>query len=186
MNSLLLSMPVRDILFITAMKLDGDNFFIGDRNGVRTPMQWSPDRMRGSHAPIRSGCISADHGRGVRLSVTNWRLSRAIPARCSAGPSACLAVRKTSRAFGRGARGFLRPGKPQDTGVPVGIRRRHRSCAWRTCLGSAQPSNSICRRSRAGSRWKCSPHVRFGPSATAYLLTVSGYGFYWFRLATDA
>src|ERR1700726_438771 len=47
MNSLLLSMPGSPILYYGDEIGMGDNFFIGDRNGVRTPMQWSPDRNAG-------------------------------------------------------------------------------------------------------------------------------------------
>src|SRR3954470_3988974 len=44
MNSLLLSMPGAPIIYYGDEIGMGDNFFLGDRNGVRTPMQWSPDR----------------------------------------------------------------------------------------------------------------------------------------------
>ncbi len=47
MNSLLLSMPGSPILYYGDEIGMGDNVFIGDRNGVRTPMQWSPDRNAG-------------------------------------------------------------------------------------------------------------------------------------------
>ena len=47
MNSLLLSMPGSPIIYYGDEIGMGDNFYIGDRNGVRTPMQWSPDRNAG-------------------------------------------------------------------------------------------------------------------------------------------
>jgi maltose alpha-D-glucosyltransferase/alpha-amylase len=47
MNSLLLSMPGAPIIYYGDEIGMGDNVFIGDRNGVRTPMQWSPDRNAG-------------------------------------------------------------------------------------------------------------------------------------------
>ncbi len=51
MNGLLLSMPGSPIIYYGDEIGMGDNFFLGDRNGVRTPMQWSPDRNAGfSHA----------------------------------------------------------------------------------------------------------------------------------------
>jgi len=45
-----LSMPGSPILSTTATSWHGDNIYLGDRNGVRTPMQWSPDRMPASRA----------------------------------------------------------------------------------------------------------------------------------------
>ncbi len=47
MNSLLLSMPGSPILYYGDEIGMGDNIYLGDRDGVRTPMQWSPDRNAG-------------------------------------------------------------------------------------------------------------------------------------------
>jgi maltose alpha-D-glucosyltransferase/alpha-amylase len=47
MNSLLLSMPGSPIIYYGDEIGMGDNIFLGDRNGVRTPMQWTPDRNAG-------------------------------------------------------------------------------------------------------------------------------------------
>src|SRR3984957_8976146 len=47
MNSLLLSMPGTPVIYYGDEISMGDNIHLGDRNGVRTPMQWSPDRNGG-------------------------------------------------------------------------------------------------------------------------------------------
>ncbi len=47
MNSLLLSMPGTPVIYYGDEIGMGDNIYLGDRNGVRTPMQWSPDRNGG-------------------------------------------------------------------------------------------------------------------------------------------
>ena len=47
MNGMLLSMPGSPIIYYGDEIGMGDNVFVGDRNGVRTPMQWSPDRNAG-------------------------------------------------------------------------------------------------------------------------------------------
>src|SRR5690625_6410989 len=47
MNSLLLSMPGTPIIYYGDEIAMGDNIYLGDRDGVRTPMQWSPDRNGG-------------------------------------------------------------------------------------------------------------------------------------------
>ena len=47
MNSLLFSLPGTPIIYYGDELGMGDNFYLGDRNGVRTPMQWSPDRNAG-------------------------------------------------------------------------------------------------------------------------------------------
>ncbi|MEN8780056.1 MAG: maltose alpha-D-glucosyltransferase [Desulfobacterales bacterium] len=47
MNGLLLSLPGTPVIYYGDEIGMGDNIFLGDRNGVRTPMQWSPDRNAG-------------------------------------------------------------------------------------------------------------------------------------------
>src|SRR5580765_5686824 len=47
MNALLLSLPGTPVLYYGDEIGMGDNIYLGDRNGVRTPMQWSPDRNAG-------------------------------------------------------------------------------------------------------------------------------------------
>lgn len=47
MNALLLSLPGTPVLYYGDEIGMGDNIYLGDRNGVRTPFQWSPDRNAG-------------------------------------------------------------------------------------------------------------------------------------------
>ena len=47
MNSILLSMPGTPIIYYGDEIGMGDNIYLGDRNSVRTPMQWTPDRNGG-------------------------------------------------------------------------------------------------------------------------------------------
>ncbi len=47
MKSLVLSMPGTPVLYYGDEIGMGDNIYLGDRDGVRTPMQWSPDRNGG-------------------------------------------------------------------------------------------------------------------------------------------
>ncbi len=53
MNNLLMTLPGTPILYYGDELGMGDNIYLGDRNSVRTPMQWSPDRNGGFSAPIR-------------------------------------------------------------------------------------------------------------------------------------
>ncbi|MGO7718714.1 alpha-amylase family glycosyl hydrolase, partial [Rhizobium johnstonii] len=47
MNTLLLSMPGTPVIYYGDEIGMGDNIYLGDRDGVRTPMQWTPDRNGG-------------------------------------------------------------------------------------------------------------------------------------------
>src|SRR6201986_4673148 len=111
MNSLLLSMPGAPIIYYGDEIGMGDNFFLGDRNGVRTPMQWSPDRNAGfSKAdpqqlylpPVMDPiygyeAVNVEAQMRDRSSLLSWM-------------KRMLQVRKSSQAFGRGTLRFIRPG----------------------------------------------------------------------------
>ena len=68
MNALLFSMPGTPVIYYGDEIGMGDNFYLGDRDGVRTPMQWSADRNAG-FSPRRPAAAlpAADHGPGLRL-----------------------------------------------------------------------------------------------------------------------
>ena len=111
MNSLLLSMPGSPILYYGDEIGMGDNFFIGDRNGVRTPMQWSPDRNAGfSRADPQRLYLPPIMDAVYGYPSTNVEAQSRDPSSLLSWTKRMLAVRKTSRAFGRGTRRFLRPG----------------------------------------------------------------------------
>jgi len=110
MNSLLLSMPGSPIIYYGDEIAMGDNIYIGDRNGVRTPMQWSIDRNAGFsradpqrlYLPLIMDPIYGYQSVNVEAqsrdpsSLLNW--TRRI-----------LAVRRQYHAFGRGTLDFVRP-----------------------------------------------------------------------------
>ncbi len=111
MNSLLLSMPGSPILYYGDEIGMGDNFFIGDRNGVRTPMQWSPDRNAGfSRADPQRLYLPPIMDAVYGYQSTNVEAQSRDPSSLLSWTKRMLAVRKTSQAFGRGTRRFLRPG----------------------------------------------------------------------------
>ncbi len=111
MNSLLLSMPGSPILYYGDEIGMGDNVFIGDRNGVRTPMQWSPDRNAGfSRADPQRLYLPPIMDPIYGYQATNVEAQIRDPSSLLSWTKRLLAVRKTSQAFGRGARRFLKPG----------------------------------------------------------------------------
>ncbi|MGN2246881.1 maltose alpha-D-glucosyltransferase [Frateuria sp. GZRR35] len=111
MNSLVITMPGTPVLYYGDELGMGDNIHLGDRDGVRTPMQWSMDRNGGfSKAdpaklvlpPIMDPlygyqAVNAEAQARDPHSLLNW--TRRV-----------LAVRKRYKAFGRGSIKFLYPG----------------------------------------------------------------------------
>jgi maltose alpha-D-glucosyltransferase / alpha-amylase len=77
----------------------GDNIYLGDRDGVRTPMQWSPDRNGGFSAPIRSGCTCR----------RSWTRSTATRRSTSRRRCATLLAAQLDAAHARGAQAAPRP-----------------------------------------------------------------------------
>jgi maltose alpha-D-glucosyltransferase / alpha-amylase len=187
MNSLLLSMPGSPIVYYGDEIGMGDNFFIGDRNGVRTPMQWSPDRNAGfSRADPQRLYLPPIMDAVYGYPSTNVEAQSRDPSSLLSWTKRLLAVRKTSQAFGRGARRFLRPGNRKilaylrefgdDTILCVANLSR-----------SAQPVELNLSSFKGRVPVEMLGRTAFPPiGELPYLLTISAYGFYWFRLTTDA
>ena len=185
MNSLLLSMPGSPIIYYGDEIGMGDNFFLGDRNGVRTPMQWSPDRNAGfSRAdpqrlylpPIMDPVygyqsVNVEAQLRERASLLNWM-------------QRVLALRKNHQAFGRGKLVFLHPGNRK-------ILAYFRLYENDIILCVANLSRAAQAVELDLSAYKgCVPVELMGRTPfppigeLPYLLTLPGHNYYWFRLAS--
>ena len=110
MNGLLFSLPGTPVLYYGDEIGMGDNFYLGDRNGVRTPMQWSRDRNAGFstsnpqrlYLPIvidpeyHYEAINVENQQSNTHSLLWWT-------------KRLINQRKQSKAFGRGTLEFLTP-----------------------------------------------------------------------------
>ena len=110
MNSLLFSLNGSPVIYYGDEIGMGDNPFLGDRDGVRTPMQWSADRNAGfsgadyvdlylppiEHRFFAYDIVNVDEQRKMRSSLLNWM--RWI-----------VRVRRSHPAFARGDIAFLAP-----------------------------------------------------------------------------
>jgi maltose alpha-D-glucosyltransferase/alpha-amylase len=111
MNSLLLSMPGSPIIYYGDEIGMGDNIYLGDRNGVRTPMQWSPDRNAGfSRADPQRLFLPPIMDAIYGYEAVNVEAQSREPNSLLNWMRRLLAVRKHSHAFGRGKLTFLKPG----------------------------------------------------------------------------
>jgi maltose alpha-D-glucosyltransferase/alpha-amylase len=186
MNSLLLSMPGSPSLYYGDEIGMGDNFFIGDRNGVRTPMQWSPDRNAGfSRADPQRLYLPPIMDSVYGYPSTNVEAQSRDPSSLLSWTKRMLAVRKTSQAFGRGSRRFLRPGNRKILAYLREFGEDTILCVANLSR-SAQPVELNLSSFKGRVPVEMLGRTAFPPiGELPYLLTVSAYGFYWFKLTTD-
>ena len=110
MNALLLSMPGTPVIYYGDEIGMGDNIFLGDRDGVRTPMQWSMDRNGGFSRTdpqrlVMPPIMDPIYG----FAAVNVEAQEADPHSLLNWTRRMLAVRKRHHSFGRGTQRFLYP-----------------------------------------------------------------------------
>jgi maltose alpha-D-glucosyltransferase / alpha-amylase len=186
MNSLLLSMPGSPIIYYGDEIGMGDNIFLGDRNGVRTPMQWSPDRNAGfSHADPQRLYLPPIMDAVYGYEAVNVEAQARDPSSLLNWMRRMLAVRRSSQAFGRGRLTFLNPGNRKILAYLREYGDETILCVAN--LGrSAQPVELDLARYRGRVPVEMMGRTAFPPIGERfYLLTLPACGFYWFRLAAD-
>jgi maltose alpha-D-glucosyltransferase/alpha-amylase len=183
MNSLLLSMPGSPILYYGDEIGMGDNIYLGDRNGVRTPMQWSPDRNAGfSRADPQKLYLPVVMDPIYGFQAVNVESQMRDPSSLLNWTKRILAIRRQYRAFGRGALEFVRPGNRK-------IIAYVRSYDGETILCVANLAHTAQAVELDLSKYKGRvPVEMMGRNAfppigdLPYLLTLPGHGFFWLSL----
>lgn len=183
MNALLLSLPGTPVIYYGDEIGMGDNFYLGDRNGVRTPMQWSPERNAGfsSANPQKlylPPIIDPEYhyeAVNVETQETNtdsllWWMKRII------------SLRKRYQAFGRGDLEFL---KPQNRKILAFIRSYKEERILVVANLSRLPQQTSIDLSKYIG-WRpidIFGRVEFSPViGDSYVFTLTPYSFYWFFL----
>jgi maltose alpha-D-glucosyltransferase / alpha-amylase len=110
MNSLLLSLPGTPVLYYGDEIGMGDNAYLGDRDGVRTPMQWSPDRNGGfSRANPQRLILPTIIDPEYSFETVNVEVQGANPSSLLWWMKRMIALRNRHPAFGRGSLHLLAP-----------------------------------------------------------------------------
>jgi maltose alpha-D-glucosyltransferase/alpha-amylase len=186
MYSLLLSMPGSPIIYYGDEIGMGDNIFLGDRNGVRTPMQWSPDRNAGfSRADPQRLYLPPIMDPVYGYAAVNVEAQQRDPSSLLNWTRRMLAIRRTSQAFGRGRLTFLRPRNRKVLAYLRELGEEAVLCVANLAR-SAQPVELDLARFRGRVPVELMGRTSFPPvGELPYMLTLSAHGFYWFRLAVD-
>ncbi len=110
MNALLFSLPGTPVIYYGDEIGMGDNVYLGDRNGVRTPMQWSPDRNAGfSSANPQKLYLPVNIDPAYHYEAINVESQQDNPNSLLNWTKRIIALRKQHKAFGRGTLEFLQP-----------------------------------------------------------------------------
>jgi maltose alpha-D-glucosyltransferase/alpha-amylase len=110
MNALLFSLPGTPVIYYGDEIGMGDNVYLGDRNGVRTPMQWSADRNAGfSRANPQRLFLPVNIDPEYHYEAVNVETQQRNPHSLLWWMKRLIAQRKQFRAFGRGTLEFLYP-----------------------------------------------------------------------------
>ena len=125
LNSLLLSFPGTPIIYYGDEIGMGDNIYLGDRNGVRTPMQWSPDRNAGFskadparlYSPIIMDPVYGYQAVNVEAQVERSEFPSPLDAQHDRPEKAVQGVRPRHHRISR-------PQEPESPGVPATRRER--------------------------------------------------------------
>lgn len=114
MNALLLSLPGTPVIYYGDEIGMGDNIHLADRNGVRTPMQWSSDRNAGfSRANAQRLYLPAIVDPEYHYEALNVEAQQSNPHSHLSWMKRLIALRKRHPAFGKGAIQFLSPDNPR-------------------------------------------------------------------------
>jgi maltose alpha-D-glucosyltransferase/alpha-amylase len=183
MNALLMSLPGTPVIYYGDEIGMGDNVYLGDRNGVRTPMQWTGDRNAGFSeadsaalvsplivdAPYSYHAVNVHAQQRTKTSLLRWM-------------QRLLKVRRLEPAFGRGSFDAL---PASNTKVLAFVRRHEQDVIL--CV------NNLSRFAQyveldlgefAGAipieLWSCNPFPAV--EQRPYVLTLGPHAFYWLKL----
>ena len=186
MNGLLFSLPGTPVIYYGDEIGMGDNFYLGDRNGVRTPMQWSPDRNAGfSNANSQKLYLPPIADPEYNYESINVENQQNNPDSLLWWMKRTIALRKRFKAFGRGSLEFLQPKnrkvlaflrRYQDEVILVVANLSH--AAQQTELDLAEFQGRV-------------PVELFGRAEFApitdgqYYFTLGPHAFYWFSLESE-
>jgi maltose alpha-D-glucosyltransferase/alpha-amylase len=183
LNGLLYSLPGTPVLYYGDEIGMGDNVFLGDRNGVRTPMQWSTDRNAGfSRANPQRLVLPIIIDPEYHYEALNVEAQQNNPNSLLWWTKRLIALRKRFQAFGRGTIEFL---TPSNYRVLAFVRHYEDE----TVLVVANLSRFVQYVELDLSKWEGTRPVEligstpFPPiGELPYLLTVGAHAFYWFSL----
>ncbi|RIK82239.1 MAG: maltose alpha-D-glucosyltransferase [Planctomycetota bacterium] len=184
MNGLLLSLPGTPVLYYGDEIGMGDNIYLGDRDGVRTPMQWNDDRNAGfSRANPQRLYLPVIIDAPYHFASRNVEVEQSRPHSLLWWTRRLIALRKQHPAFGRGTIEFLTP----ENGKVLVFLREYQGetiLVVANLCRFAQCAEIDLSRFRGRVPVELFGQTKFPPiGELPYFLTLGPYAFYWFQLS---
>lgn len=183
LNSLLFSLPGSPIIYYGDELGMGDNIYLGDRNGVRTPMQWSADRNAGFsradtarlYAPV---IVDSSYG----YQTINVEAQQRMPSSLLNWMKRLIRIRKRYQVFGRGSINFLHPTNNKVLAYTRDYEHTH-VLIVNNLSRFPQPAELDLRHYNGWTPVEMFGDTRFPPiGELPYFITLGPHSFYWFRL----
>jgi maltose alpha-D-glucosyltransferase/alpha-amylase len=183
LHALLFSLPGTPIVYYGDEIGMGDNVYLGDRNGVRTPMQWTSDRNAGFsradaarlYSPLIADpvygyqAVNVEAQESDAASMLNWMRNM-------------VRLRRFFKVFGRGSIVFLQPGNPKVLAYIRALGDDVILCVANLSR-TAQPAELDLSAYAGAVPVEMLGYTEFPAiGALPYFLTVGPYGFYWFEI----
>jgi maltose alpha-D-glucosyltransferase/alpha-amylase len=186
LNGLLFSMPGTPVIYYGDEIGMGDNFYLGDRNGVRTPMQWNADRNAGfSQANPQSLFLPTIIDPEYHYETVNVETQQNNPNSLLWWMKHLISMRKRYRVFGCGTIEFLQP----DNRKVLAFIRRYQDeivLVLANLSRYAQYAELDLSAFQGMVPLELYGRLRFPPiEDRPYLLTLNPYAFYWMALETQ-
>jgi maltose alpha-D-glucosyltransferase/alpha-amylase len=192
LNSLLLSFPGTPIMYYGDEIGMGDNIYLGDRNGVRTPMQWNSDRNAGFSKAVPAKlyfpvimdpiwgyqAINVEAQQTDASSLLHWTRNM-------------IALRKIFQVFGRGTLEFLHPENRKVLAYIREFTGEDGHSETVLCVANlsrfAQPAQLDLSKYAGRQPVEMLGYVPFPLiDTTPYALTLAPYSFFWLELQPAA
>ncbi len=187
MNILLLSLPGTPVLYYGDEIGMGDNYFLGDRDGVRTPMQWNENTNAGfSEANPQSLYLPVITDPEYDYKYINVARQEANKNSLLWWTKRVLALRKKSQLFGRGAINFLTP----ENSKILAFTREYEGETMLVLINLSRHNENVYL-DLSEYTWH-TPVDMFSDNklpvvgTAPYFLSIAPYGYYWLNLKSEA
>jgi len=187
LNGLLFSMPGTPVVYYGDEIGMGDNYFLGDRDGVRTPMQWAADRNGGfSRANPQQLFLPAIQDPVYGYEAVNVEAQGRSSGSLLNWMKRIIRIRRRQKSFGRGRLDFIYPRNRKI----LAYTRSHDDEVL-LCVFNVSRSAQAVELDLAEWRGRVPVELESGNSFPPigdlpYMLTLPPFGSYWFQLASEA